>query len=204
MTPEQQAWTDLERGRVEPSSRTIRAHAPAFPSYARVFFPVTSNGARPRSWSQALGRPVTPDVRWADCLSKDPDIETATGDLPWAVAAPLLRALDGGRDSIVFGFWAGHADTSLPATGFAGVFPPDGRELWFVRATGDDVAELTVDVGRGPMRWYPDHRRWSVTADVYDRSVIVGGDRPTIHAVLVSSDLEAVEVPDSLPSCALM
>lgn len=203
MTPEQLSWTDLERTRVEPASPTIRAHAPGYPSYARVFFPVTTNGAHPKSWSQVLGRAVTPDIRWDDRRGRRLELETATGDLPNAVAALLLRLLGGDRDTIAFGYWAGHADISRPADAFAVALPPEERELWFVRRTGDDIADLMTEVGRGPMRWYPDHRRWSVTGDIYDRSVIVGGSHPTINAVINSRRLESVRVSAALPRSVL-
>lgn len=203
MTPDAQDWVDLERARVVPQSRTIRAHAPAFPSYARVFFPVTTNGARPRSWSETFDRPVAADLRWDDRSARRLEMETATGDLPGSVAAPLLRALQGEADTIVFGYWAGYGDIAAPADAFTAVFPPDERDLWLLRARGHDVADLAARIGRGPMRWYPEHRRWSVTADIYDRSVIVGGDGPVIDAVLASHDLEAVKAPASLLRSAL-
>ncbi len=203
MTIEQQVWTEAERDRVVPNTRTIRTHAPAFPSYARVFFPVATNGARPRSWSQVFESPATPGTTWDDRRARRLGVETATGDLPAAVAGPLLRSLGGERDSIEFGYWAGHADIARPSAAFTAVLPPDDRELLFVRGAGDDLGDLAAQVGRGPMRWYPDHRRWSVTADVYDRSVVVGGDDLTIGAVLACDDLEAVRAMASLPRSAL-
>lgn len=196
-------WIQHELERVELDSTTIRSHAPSLGAYARVFFPVTRGDNRPVRWSSALDCVITGQTRWDAAAARAKDLGTASGDLPLDVALSLVEALEADADPITFAYWVGYGDTRRPRSTSTAVLPPDGRELWFARTRGAQIGLLTERVGRGPMRWYPDHRQWAVTGDVYDRSVIVSGAAGVVEAVLAHPGLEAVRVPPSLPRSVL-
>lgn len=198
MTDWARTWARRERQRVIYDAPTIRSHAPLFSDYARILFPASGGGLSPMPWSSALERTITPETRWDEGVARSRNLGTTAGDLPLGVALSLVEALRAHEDSVSFGYWEGYGDVERQQVAFEAVLPPDDRALWFVRGLGAEVVSLTGRVGRGPMRWYPDHQRWAVTGDIYDRSVIVSGASDVVDAILARPDLEAVRVPPSL------
>ncbi|ROP65603.1 hypothetical protein EDF55_0040 [Curtobacterium sp. ZW137] len=182
-------------------SDSIRAFTPRSDAYARVFFPVTSEGPDTRTWSQAFATaPPTPDTAWPEERARSSSLNSASGDVPSEVASVLIDVLvrsGVARDEqVVLGWWSGYGDTVAPPNAHLDFLPPDDREMWLVLSRLDAIPRLTKQVGRGPTRWLPMSRSWSVVSDIYDRSVIVVGSTRLVDAVVSASGLEAVFVTD--------
>ncbi|WP_132049362.1 hypothetical protein [Curtobacterium sp. PhB136] len=108
----------------------------------------------------------------------------------------LVRSGVARDEQVVLGWWSGYGDTVAPPNAHLDFLPPDDREMWLVLSRLGAIPRLTKQVGRGPTRWLPMSRSWSVVSDFYDRSVIVAGSTRLVDAVLPAPGLEAVFVTD--------
>lgn len=201
-------WVSEERSLLRTEDASIRAFTPKAEAYARVLFPVTTAGSGPTTWSQAFGfARLTAETVWPEERARSLGVGSAYGEVPPEVTAVLIDVLEAAaavRDEpVVFAWWSGYGDAVAPPDVHRGVLPPDDREMWFASSQLDALPALSAQVGRGPTRWLPTGHTWSVTSDIYDRSVIVAGSAQLVNAVISEPALEAIVVSDRMRRAAL-
>jgi hypothetical protein len=181
---------------LERTSTTVRAIVPDAPAIARVFLP-TSGTTSTIAWAEVLGSAPTSVTRW----SLDPTNDSPPmGDAPIGVTTAIGQVLVAiaSCTEAAFAWWRGYGDVQIPDDFARFALPPDDRDMAVTIAELSELPDLTATVGRSPTRWIAVDGSWTVTADIYDRSLLVAGTTELIEAVLAAPDLEAVRVTADL------
>lgn len=179
-------------------SLTVRAALGEHASWARVAVPCSDRvtGVE-RPWPCTF----TPDViwreEWEDEHGVDPPVE---GDLTRALTDRLVEVLaeDGPDQACLFATWTGYADLRVrPAAVLE--LPPE-RPMVTVEAALAEIHEVAAHLGRYPLRWFASDGSWAVGADLYARSVAVGGrDLQALLQQTGDSPVRSVAVDGSAP-----
>jgi len=179
-------------------SPTVRAALGEHASWARVAIPCSDRATGvERPWPCTFSPEVIWQEGWEDEHGVDPPPQ---GDLTRALADRLVEVLAEGRPDrcCLFATWTGYADLRVPATA-ALELPPD-RPMVAVEAALAEVHEVAAHLGRYPLRWSASDGSWAVGADLYARSVVVGGrDLRALLRQAGASPVRAVAVDGSAP-----
>ncbi|MDQ4502352.1 hypothetical protein [Sinomonas sp. ASV322] len=191
--------SDTAIGRVVPSD---------YFAYARVFPPVVDGRGRRHRWSAyaaEAGFDVSAGTPW-DAIARrgDPEFgEPPMGSLDFLTASALAGAVSlhtSTADSCFFAFWVGYAGIPVPTMTTA-VFPPSRRMSIFRGSVFSASNSIGMPPGnRRAVRWWPEDHAWCVGADIYSRSVLVGGSAKCIDTILSNAEVEAYRVNDELRS----
>ncbi len=146
-----------------------------------------AGGARPRAEVEAAAAPAV-------------HLSGESGSIDAVTAAGLVEALGGVSDTrrVTVALWEGYADAAPFRDAPVAVLPP-GRRMLLLAATWDDVP-MPVDgrrESRRATRWWPDDGTWMVGADLYSRTVVLGGTEAAVAAVLAHPDVEALALRPS-------
>jgi hypothetical protein len=161
----------------------------------------------PISWKTLIDPAlVNPWMQWSDIVIGSPPEKFSTvrsepemGSVEREVAktlSSLLRAHTSST-SITFLVWDGYGATNeLVRTSDHHVVVPPNREMTVINTALDAIGTipLTRQGLDTPLYWIPDDANWFAGADIYARSLLLGGNSSCIEDVLGHDCLEAYEV----------
>lgn len=188
---------DIEQavGRVVPAT---------YDAYARILIPLADGRGGFTRWRDASPGGVASLVQWDDLA---PVVDSERGAPPSGtideataiVLAQVLRGFTSTPDDCFFAFWEGYAGLPPRTEQSLCVVPPDRRMAIYA----GPIEAAAVPLGlpypfRRPVRWWPSDRRWCVGADIYSRSLLVGGATACIDALALSPLLEVELIQNPL------
>lgn len=173
-----------------------------YDSFARVFNPVRSPGSAALQWREIAARcglTINPGTQWASIsscrLPGEQQGQPFEGDLEDNLASELAAVLSRhtGAGPWWSAIWVGYAENAgLSETSPTIVLPPDRAML--VRQINAATFDHRPKDQRLPIRFWPDDHAWCVGADIYSRSILIGGSQACINDLMSQPRIEAIAV----------
>ncbi len=157
-----------------------------FPGYVRVLNPAWSGSDKRLSWKSLMpDSSGEPWIEWSDVLSSADEESLAKvfreplmGGIDPQVASVISRLLEAHSSSLELTYlqWEGYCDVDFStASELKFTVPPDRVMRCMEGSLRDFVNPSGLTRGRIPLYWVPEDLSWAIGADIYARSILVGG-----------------------------